>query len=127
MHGACEHRARPWSIGSSHRTKSSACYKAGLQQEATQPSSHMQDSEPKKDPGPGTQTQAALLEEQLKSQIPSGSIHRPLETLAHTHVGGEGAAMARPRGLKGQCTLGKSCISTGDMLHGRAGRKETSF
>lgn len=68
MHAACEHRARPWSIGS-HRTKSWAYYKAGLWQETAQPSCHMQDSEPGKDPGPGTQTQAALLEEQ--PQVPA--------------------------------------------------------
>lgn len=70
MHVVCEHRARPWSIGS-HRTKSWAYYKAELWQETAQPSSHVQDSEPGKDPGPGTQTQAALLEEQLKTQLPS--------------------------------------------------------
>lgn len=70
MHAACEHRARPWSIGS-HRTKSWAYYKAGLWQVTAQPSSHMQGSAPGKDPGPGTQTQTALLEEQLKSQLPS--------------------------------------------------------
>lgn len=51
------------------------------------------------------------------AEVPASlcSVHRPPQTLAHTHVGGEGAAMARPRGLKGQCTLGKSCVSTGDV------------
>lgn len=71
MHAACEYSAMPWSVGG-HRTKSIwAYYKAGLWQETAQPSSHMQGSGPGKDPGPGTQTQAALLEEQLKPQLPS--------------------------------------------------------
>lgn len=89
----------------------------GLWQDRAQPSSHMQGS------GPGTQIQAALLEEHSRPSFPL--LNRPVDTLAHTCVGGEGAAMARPRGLKG--TLAESCISTGDTLHGRAGRKETSF
>lgn len=71
LHAAWEHSTMPWSVGG-HRTKSIwAYYKAGLWKEAAQPSSHMQGSGPGKDPGPGTQTQAALLEEQLKSQLPS--------------------------------------------------------
>lgn len=71
MHAAWEHSTMPWSVGG-HRTKSIwAHYKAGLWKEAAQPSSHMQGSGSGKDPGPGTQTQAALLEEQLKSQLPS--------------------------------------------------------
>lgn len=125
MHAASEHRTRPWSIGS-HRTKSWAYYKAGLWQETAQPSSHTQGSGPGKDPGTGTQTQAAHY--WRTAQVPASlcSLHRSLETLARTRGRG-GGSNGQTRGLKGQCTLGKSCISTGDMPHRRAGRKQKSF